>query len=429
MLTGQAAPTTLGTAAATSAFVGAPIGASERMAEQGVSLGNAGEGALNGAVGGAVGGAALHGAAGVIGPWATWQAQTLIDAGVPLTPGQTLGGIAQRAESSLTSAPLAGGFIRNEMLRSTEGLNRVAANRALTPIGEELPQGVALGHDAVDYVFDRLGQRYDDVLNRISVNAGEFAPVRSTWATNTARIVNDAQAAGVLQYLNDLIDNVNQRLAGSVPHGGRDVPGEVLKRVESSLSSESRALRRSPDVSVSQVAPFIDDLRGELRFAVQRSNPNDARELQAINRGYAVAAILRRAANSAGTQQGVASASQLARAVRAQDSSAGGSRFARGMRFCKTSQRLRRRSCARSTIAARPSDRHCSDCSDCSDCLAVGRCSAPPHPCLRRALHSRPSITRSLAPPSAAWPQALRPPATRSPGPSATIYPCMSRLG
>ncbi|MFD2502123.1 hypothetical protein ACFSTI_29265 [Rhizorhabdus histidinilytica] len=123
-----------------------------------------------GAAGSYVGDRLVRGISGAVSPRLSPQVQTLIDAGVPLTPGQIVGqgGIVGRSaktiEDSVANLPVVGNAIRGARARANEGLNRAATNRALGPIGEELPRTVDVGHDAVAYAGDRLRAAYNDVL-------------------------------------------------------------------------------------------------------------------------------------------------------------------------------------------------------------------------------------------------------------------------
>lgn len=72
---------------------------------------------------------AFSGAAKVIAPDISSSTRGLLDAGVPLTPGQTLGGLAQRIENKVASWPVIGAPIRAAQERAVEsaypGLSRI----------------------------------------------------------------------------------------------------------------------------------------------------------------------------------------------------------------------------------------------------------------------------------------------------------------
>ena len=328
-------PVTLGTAAATGGAIGTVPGILEETSDKGWTPDAVKSGAAKGFVGGMAGAALGHGFVEAIRPWATPGAQALIQAGVPLTPGQTMGGVAQTVENIIRSAPGVGAFVRGAENTATEGLNRVVANRALEPIGMQLGPDIAPGHASVDHVFQTLGDAYDALLPHIQVNRGEFAP-GSSWERNLANVIDDARLNGIdedagIDQIQRAINSVNVRLQNGVPPNGQHVPGEVIKRIESSLSERARSLRRSTDADANQAAAYVDRIRDELRLVVERTNPQEAARLQAINSGYGIAAIMRRAANLGGNADGIFTAAQLSRAVRQQDPSVSKTSFARGV--------------------------------------------------------------------------------------------------
>jgi hypothetical protein len=61
----------------------------------------------------------------------------LLGEGVPMTPGQIIGGMAKRIEDKAVSLPVVGDAIIGAQRRSVEGFNRAALNRVLKPIGEK----------------------------------------------------------------------------------------------------------------------------------------------------------------------------------------------------------------------------------------------------------------------------------------------------
>ncbi len=80
----------------------------------------------------------------------------LLREGVPLTMGQQIGGLALHAEDAAANMPIVGNTIRVARLRAQEALNRVWANRSLSPIGKTLPADTDVGQDAATYVAGEL---------------------------------------------------------------------------------------------------------------------------------------------------------------------------------------------------------------------------------------------------------------------------------
>ena len=288
-------------------------------------------------------------------------AQVLLNANVKLSTGQIAGGIGEQAERGMADIPILGIGPRSSMHRSTASLNEVAANRALAQIGEKLSSGTRIGYDSTDEVFTKLGKAYDDTLNKISIPASLFdpppvqpplspmilkmarpssiptPPPLSPWNQYLADLTKDASAAGVrgdgLQYLNKLIDNVNQRLQNvSVKNaaGVGMIKGREIKKIESSLSGEARSLRASNDVDNNAVAPFVDRLKFGFLNTIQSRHPKYGTQLKNINEGYSIAKIIQQATNSATGTEGIYSAQQLDRAVQSKDPSVSHGQFSRG---------------------------------------------------------------------------------------------------
>lgn len=264
----------------------------------------------------------LEAGARTINPTVRHEARALLDEGIPLTPGQIRGGITRRVEDAATSIPITGDAIRGAQTRSIEGMNRAALNRALAPIGGNLPDNVPLGREAVDYVATQLGDSYDNLLPRLQGRADpQFVTDVQTLLQRAANELPPQQAARFQQ-------TVQNQIVGKAAGGLYD--GNTLKGIESVLGSQARGYSGSQDWDVRQLGDLLDDLQGTVRDMLARNNPALAPELQAINHGWANYAIVRRAASSTASVGGVFNPNQLSTAVRASDRSAGKGAFARG---------------------------------------------------------------------------------------------------
>lgn len=277
-----------------------------------------------GAATGKAGDMAMRGLGRVIQPRVRPEVRTLLDAGVTPTPGQIIGGTAARVESKATSLPLVGDAIASAQRRAGADLNRAAFNRALAPVGQQLPRDVPLGRQAVQYVDDALGARYDALLPRMTVRADQqFAQqvhgLRQM--VNTGSL--DPRAA---QGFNRILNN---DVLGKF-RGQQALTGQTLKDIESDLGAHIRRLAGSTDADQRLVGDALQELQSTLRGLVQRSNPQHARELGAINTGWANFKRVQRAAGGLGAEDGIFTPAQLQNAVRALDRSKDHARFAEG---------------------------------------------------------------------------------------------------
>lgn len=312
-------PTTLRGAAG----LGAGFGAIQPAVSMEERFGNA---ALGGA--GAAGGfAALSGLARAVRPNTDEAVQGLLRQGVTPTPGQILGGIFKRTEEALTSVPIVGDAIKAGQGRAVADLNRAVAGRALAPVGVKLPKGVE-GREAVSFVGDTLGKKYDDLLPNLTMQAdgGFISDVINLRNMVSSGSIDPAKA----QQFESLLQN--QVLSKFMPgaDGAPTLTGQTMKGIESDLGQLASRFRTSPDPDQQMVGDALLELQSVLRSNVERMNPQYAKELRAINEGYAVFKRMQRAASGVGAEEGVFSAAQLQGAVKALDRTKDKRAFAQG---------------------------------------------------------------------------------------------------
>lgn len=280
------------------------------------------------ALGAAFGGATPLAAAGIsrlISPKAsTDPALALLkQEGVRPTIGQTLGGWVDKVEQKAMSIPFVGDAIAGARERASGELNRAVANRALSPIGEKLPDGKT-GRDAVTYVQSKLSEAYDDLLPRMAVQAdATFNKEMKSLAGMVKSGALDPKAAASFSRIlkNDVLGKFQ---------GQATLTGQTLKQVESDLGQQIARLGQSTDADQRLIGDALKQAQASLRSLAQRTNPDLAPQLKAINAGYANFKRMERAASSVAAEDGVFSPAQLQNAVKALDKSKDKGRFARG---------------------------------------------------------------------------------------------------
>lgn len=296
--------------------VGAALGATQPVGTGESRLANTAMGA-----GGALAGNLLaRGTARIISPNTAPEVKSLLDQGISLTPGQTLGGVAKATEDKLTSVPILGDLIKNAQGRSIEDFNRAAYNRALGPIGENAGKGFPVGREGMAIVKQKLGDAYDALLPKLSFKADQqfgqdVANLRSLAGAGTGTSLGLAEAE---QFENILKNTVVRRMTQQ-----GNMSGDVVKIVEEDLGKLAKGYASDPSFDKRQLGSAIAQLQASVRDNLMRSNPAEAATLQKINEGYANFVRLRRAASSTGTDMGVFTPAQLAAAVKAADSSVG----------------------------------------------------------------------------------------------------------
>jgi hypothetical protein len=93
--------------------------------------------------------------------------QYLNSKGIPMTVGRVIGGPFRKVEDAATSLPLAGDTISNRQTDSLLGLNRVAFDEGLAPIGANV--GGKLGNPAVDAALLARSKGYNDALDPVTL--------------------------------------------------------------------------------------------------------------------------------------------------------------------------------------------------------------------------------------------------------------------
>lgn len=197
--------------------------------------------------------------------------------GVRLTPGQRVGGLAKSMEDKATSIPITGDAITAARKRGLSDFNIATINKALEPIGVKLPDGIEAGHPAIEAGQTALSDAYDDLLPSLRFKADEpFAQSVSELHSLTSELP-ESEAA---QFTNILNNRVVKRLG---PEGTAD--GITLKQIESELTRKAGQLKASKQYDLSDA---VNQLRANIRDALERQNPEAASDLSNINQAYAM---------------------------------------------------------------------------------------------------------------------------------------------
>jgi len=281
--------------------------------------------ALLGAVGGKVGQAAFSGAAKLAAPQLSGALQTLVNAGVKVTPGQIarsgtgLGNrIVAAAEDRATSLPGVGDMITGDRVAANQSFNAAAINRALEPIGAALPKGVEAGRRAIRFAGDKLSEAYDAVLPRITATGdGQFADDLASIHQN---------AADMLPERTRQFDNILRGL-DRYWQDGVNLDGAALKAIETRIGEKSRRFAKSQDADQQELGDALESVLTAVRELAARQNPNEATQLRAINQGWASLTQVERAGLTTKGEFGPAGYSQAVRRSSATTRSRG---YARG---------------------------------------------------------------------------------------------------
>lgn len=310
----------VGRAAAVGGAWGAAYGAGN--ARPGERLEEGAKGAVTGALTSGVlqlGGNALAGAARRKAALPPTPQRQLSAQGVDLTPGQMLGGGWQRAEDAMTSVPFTGDAIRNAQRRGIESFDRAALGRVLAPIGGTADD---VGRAGVRDTSQQVSNAYNTALGGVQVapDEGLAAGIRAVRQTPNL-------PPAVRQDLDAFLGDVEARLAGPID-------GATWKALDADLGA---AIRSADAGSASQPSQrFLRDalirLRAEVGGTMQRANPEAFGAVRQADEASAMLARIREASQYQGTaaREGLFTASDLNRAVRGMDTSAGNRAYAQG---------------------------------------------------------------------------------------------------
>ena len=309
-----------GVNAARGAVTAATQGAAYSLADRGTARERIGAAdrsiAPSALLGGVIGAAAPVRAA----PKAPTPQRTLKAAGVSLTPGQQIGGLAKSTEDLAQRAPILGPAIRGARERGVASLNRAVANRALQPLGEVVPPNVKNGHPAVSYVADRLGKEYDQAAAMVPqvVRDPEFNAALANINTQISELPADL---GV-QFKNILKNRLDSRFAGPIS-------GQQLRTIQSEISGIAAKRSASEDGGQQALGDMLEGVSDELKNLLGRANPAAGEKIATANEGWSSYVRLRNAA-ARSNKNGIFTPSQLSTSVRMTDKSVGKGNVAKG---------------------------------------------------------------------------------------------------
>ncbi len=269
--------------------------------------------------------AAVAGLSRVVSPRASVNpdVQTLLSSGVKPTIGQTLGGMANRIEEKAISVPFVGDAIVSARSKANEQLTKAVAQRALTPIGEQVPKD-KLGRELVAHVGDTLGKAYDDVLKNVTVRADQ------QFGADISRLSNMVNTGSINPNVASTFNRILQNDVLSKFKGQNALTGQTLKDIESDLGQMAARYGSSADPDARLLGDALREVQSSLRGMVARSNPKVAERIKNINSGWANFKRLERAASYVGAEDGAFNAAQLQSAVKALDRSKDKGQFSKG---------------------------------------------------------------------------------------------------
>lgn len=274
--------------------------------------------AADAAIGGAFGKAgqvATKALGSVVAPQVREAVRRLIAEKIPVTPGQILGGAPAKIEEAVASVPFLGDMVAGAHKRGIEGFSKATVQRALTPLGEKLPDNVPAGHASVDHAQGVLSKAYDDVLDNVHGMLDRHLADDIIGLRKLAKNLPEGEQKVFEGLIHNEVAPVFNAQTGTVS-------GRAFKDLETILGQRATRFGKSMDPHHQDLADAIRELQGSMRNMLARQNPKYAERLQSINEGYSHLVRAERAAANAGVaDRGVATPAIYNQAVKASDNS------------------------------------------------------------------------------------------------------------
>jgi hypothetical protein len=293
--------------AAGAAMLGAGTGALAPVASDESRLTNTALGAAGGVVGQKVAGTLSR----VLSPQTAPAVKGLMDQGITPTPGQIMGGFAQKAESLMESIPFLGHGIKESKSRAIEEFNKAALNRALEPIGQKVDK---IGHEGIKEAMGFAGKAYDDALAQLP-----RVDVDPNFNYAILNIKNMGQQ--LIPERQKQLDQILKEQVFDKITPADTMSGETFKTMSSVLKSKARSFLQSTDYDQRQMGDALNAVVGELRDLAVRNSPQAAEAIKNADSAYAMLLRLEGAAGSSGAVDGIFTPAQLGQSVRRLDTS------------------------------------------------------------------------------------------------------------
>lgn len=253
----------------------------------------------------------------------------LIDAGIRLTPGQALGGIAARTEDKARSFFGLGDAITAAQKRGESDLNLAVINGGLELVGPmaQMPSRVLKpGHEGIAQLRDTAQRAYDNLVPHLhaDLNDTQFYSNMQLLRNHIGQMPQQEQAA-----INHIID---REMGHRIDQAGRLV-GTDLQDAMAAIRDHASSFGRSSSKYERDAGEVLKAVHGELRDLLERTNPQYANEFAKINTAYRVLKTADRAASSVASPEGVFTPSQFHSAVKTGDFSKDKRAFSEGGAF------------------------------------------------------------------------------------------------
>lgn len=240
------------------------------------------------------------GAAGLLAPEVSQSVRNLDAAGVRMSPGQIMGGNAQRAENLRTTLPFAGSRIEGQMDQSFGDFQHALADRSLAPIGQQADRTIPPGHATVKDVRQRVSQEYDDALDGVSLTLDPRLGSRIVSQLGKKRMRPEAAAE---------VGNVVETTIANTFNGRPTISGREWKEMDSELGKLVEDYRKQGG-PMRQAANAVREIKRGMFGGLLRQNRSQAPRVRQADEAFRLRRVLSDAATKDGAS-GVASPNQI----------------------------------------------------------------------------------------------------------------------
>ena len=278
-------------------------------------------GAVTNAVISSLGGFAPSVVKSVLKPSTDEDIRILREAGVRLTPMQTVGGRANRVEEAASRMLIGGGDVGiAARKRAFNDFNTAYLNQAGKYIGFQLPNDLK-PQQRMKAIGEAFDNQYDNIRSQMSVapDADLAKDIADLESMITDGVTFSPENAARLKKLLD--DQLKRRTANPID-------GKEYKSIQSLLGKRQRSFAQSGNQELSEGVQAMRDILDNA--ARRRSPPEVVQALDNTDRGFAMLAQAQEAARMAGSMPGEFTPAQILSRQRAADTRARSRAFVEG---------------------------------------------------------------------------------------------------
>ena len=240
------------------------------------------------------------------------EAQTLVDRGIYITPGQAVSGadaglparILRSTEEKATSLPIVGDVLKEGQRRSFKEFNLDRINDALGSIGKVKQTGLS----GIEEASNLISKSYDDVLPHISID-----PLKADAALQASKNLTTT-IPHFDQIHQNKLDTYIDRFLTPLTQSGKTIDGATAKRIDSELGQQARDFSNRGGLGNEPLGEAFFQLRDRWRHVMEGATPEARQVLSDADKAYAKLLPIEQA--SAKTSAGDFTPKQLADSLR-----------------------------------------------------------------------------------------------------------------